>query len=59
MEMPNSTDVPDPKLNDPNWKDVTNECQRLIDKLSLEVEGLFGPRTRKVPLRVKIIAAST
>jgi hypothetical protein len=52
MEMPNYAYPPDPKSDDPHWKDVTNECEPLVDTLFSAAEKLFGPRTKKVPLRI-------
>jgi len=52
MEVPNYTYPSDSKRDDPNWKDVTNECQELIDEILAEAEKLFGPRANKMPVRV-------
>jgi hypothetical protein len=52
MEMPNYAYPPDPEANNPQWKDVTQECQALFDELLSQAEQLFGPRTHFVPVRI-------
>ena len=52
MGIPNYAYPPDPESNDTCWKDVTNECQALVDTLLSAGGKLFGPPTKKVPLRV-------
>ena len=48
--MPNYP--PDPKANNPRYKDVTDECQTLFDELIARAEELFGPRTQVAPVRI-------
>src|SRR5438128_33045 len=52
MLMPNYAFPPDPQKDAPNWKDITNECQEVVDELLGEAEKRFGPRTTKMPVRV-------
>ena len=52
MAMPNYAYPPDPKANNAQWKDLTNECQALFDELLSQAEELFGPRTHFVPVRI-------
>jgi hypothetical protein len=42
----------DPEKNDPNWKDITDDCNELVNELFAEAEKRFGPRTKKMPVRV-------
>jgi len=50
MEMPDYSYPPDPKRNDPEWKEITERCKPFIKKFLAKATELFGPPTNAVPV---------
>ena len=50
--MPNFAYPLDPKSNDPGWKDITDQCKSLVEKLLAKATELFGQPTNPIDVRV-------